>query len=139
MRGEVLALLHDFDCCYALEHSIQCWIVGGFRWWVCIIPRIHFWHHDVGLLDFGKQTSESILTVQAPRYLHLFHIFNIRAFVAFICGIAPNLAGLAKATGNKDVPKAATYIYSLSWLVGMAVAFGIDTVAGKILAYGGEV
>jgi hypothetical protein len=61
-----------------------------------------------------------------------FHGFNIRAFVAFICGIAPNLAGLAKATGNRDVPKVATYIYSLSWLVGTAVAFGTYTVAGKI-------
>jgi NCS1 family nucleobase:cation symporter-1 len=70
-------------------------------------------------------------------YKHLdnyifFHGFNVRAFVAFICGIAPNLAGLAKATGNKNVPKVATYIYSLSWLVGTAVAFWIYTIAGKI-------
>ncbi|KAE9372153.1 hypothetical protein N431DRAFT_338967 [Stipitochalara longipes BDJ] len=67
-----------------------------------------------------------------PDIYSFFHGFNIRAFVAFICGVAPNLAGLAKATGNKDVPKAATYVYSLSWLVGTIVAFVIYTIAGRI-------
>lgn len=67
-----------------------------------------------------------------PDIYSFFHGFNIRAFVAFVCGIAPNLAGLAKATGNKDVPKGATYVYSLSWLVGTIVAFVMYTIAGKI-------
>jgi NCS1 family nucleobase:cation symporter-1 len=45
---------------------------------------------------------------------------------------ALNLAGMAKATGNKNVPKEATYIYSLRWLAGAIVAFVIYTIAGRI-------
>jgi NCS1 family nucleobase:cation symporter-1 len=67
-----------------------------------------------------------------PDIYSFFHGFNLRAFAAFICGIAPNLAGLAKATGNAKVPKGATYVYSLSWLVGTVVAFVVYTAAGKI-------
>jgi nucleobase:cation symporter-1, NCS1 family len=73
-------------------------------------------------------------------YKHLdiysfFHGFNICAFCAIICGVAPNLAGLATAIGGKDaaqLPKGATYICRLRWLVGMIVAFLIYTVAGKM-------
>jgi NCS1 family nucleobase:cation symporter-1 len=70
-------------------------------------------------------------------YRHLdiysfFHGFNLRAFLAFACGIALNLAGLAKATGNKHVPKGAIFVYSLSWLVGTNMAFVVYTVVGKI-------
>jgi NCS1 family nucleobase:cation symporter-1 len=61
-----------------------------------------------------------------------FHGFNLRAFVTFICAISPNLAGLAKATGGRIVPKGATYIYSLSWLVGTLVALVVYTALGKI-------
>ena len=39
---------------------------------------------------------------------------------------------MAKATGNKNIPKVATYIYSLSWLAEAIVAFVIYTIAGKI-------
>jgi len=39
---------------------------------------------------------------------------------------------LAKATGQKGVPKGATYVYSLSWLVGTTVAFVVYLALGKI-------
>jgi NCS1 family nucleobase:cation symporter-1 len=58
--------------------------------------------------------------------------FNLRAFAAFACGIAPNLAGLAKATGTANVPVGATYVYSLSWCVGTVVALVVYTALGKI-------
>jgi NCS1 family nucleobase:cation symporter-1 len=61
-----------------------------------------------------------------------FHGCNICSFVASIYGIAQNLAGMAKATGNENVPKGATYIYNLRWLAGTIVAFVIYTIAGKI-------
>ncbi|KAL3427578.1 uridine permease [Phlyctema vagabunda] len=60
------------------------------------------------------------------------HGFNPRAFVAFACGIAPNLAGLARATGNKSIPKGATYVYSLSWLIGTVVAFAVYWALGRL-------
>jgi NCS1 family nucleobase:cation symporter-1 len=52
--------------------------------------------------------------------------------VAFACGIAPNLAGLARAAGNLSVPKGATYVYSLSWCIGPVVAFVVYMVLGNI-------
>lgn len=55
---------------------------------------------------------------------------NLRAFAAFIAGIAPNLAGLARATGNSSIPVGATYVYSLSWLVGTVVAFVVYLILG---------
>ncbi|KAH6717873.1 NCS1 nucleoside transporter [Leptodontidium sp. MPI-SDFR-AT-0119] len=67
-----------------------------------------------------------------PDIYSFFHGFNLRAFVAFVCGIAPNLAGLARATGNLSVPKTATYVYSLSWLIGTIVSFSIYILVGKI-------
>lgn len=47
---------------------------------------------------------------------------NPRAITAFIAGIVPNLPGLAAACGASGVPKGATYLYSLSWLVSISVA-----------------
>ncbi|KAI9371599.1 permease for cytosine/purines, uracil, thiamine, allantoin-domain-containing protein [Aspergillus egyptiacus] len=48
--------------------------------------------------------------------------FNVRAGVAFLCGITPNLPGLAAVTGQGGVPVGATYLYSLSWLVSTLVS-----------------
>ena len=67
-----------------------------------------------------------------PDIYSFYHGFNLRVFAAFICGIAPNLAGLAKTTGNQSVPKEATYVYSLSWLVATVVAFVVYKMARKI-------
>jgi len=67
-----------------------------------------------------------------PDIYSFFHGFNLRAFLAFACGIAPNLGGLARATGNLSVPKTASYVYSLSWLIGTVVAFTIYIILGKI-------
>lgn len=67
-----------------------------------------------------------------PDIYSFWHGVNIRAFVAFICGVAPNLAGLAKATGQKGIPKGATYVYSLSWLVGTVVAFLVYWALGTV-------
>lgn len=47
---------------------------------------------------------------------------NPRAIVAFMFGIIPNMPGLAAACGATGIPKGATYLYSLSWLVSALVA-----------------
>lgn len=47
---------------------------------------------------------------------------NPRALIAFIFGIVPNMPGLAAACGAKGIPKGATYLYSLSWLVSILVS-----------------
>ncbi|KAK3700377.1 hypothetical protein LTR37_015988 [Vermiconidia calcicola] len=51
------------------------------------------------------------------------HGFNWRAGIAFVCGIAPNMPGLAYACNpNLAVPSGARYLYGLSWLVSTVVA-----------------
>lgn len=51
-----------------------------------------------------------------------FHGFNIPCFIAFLCGIAPNIPGLAWVCGNKNIPKGAIYLYSFSYVPGTVVA-----------------
>jgi NCS1 family nucleobase:cation symporter-1 len=69
---------------------------------------------------------------QHPDIYSFSHGFNFRAFVAFAAGVAPNLPGLAKATGRKSIPKGATYVYSLSWLIGTLIAFAVYVALGRI-------
>ncbi|GAA5932535.1 nucleobase cation symporter-1 family protein [Sporobolomyces koalae] len=47
--------------------------------------------------------------------------FNLRAYGAYICGIAPNLPGFIGAVGG-EASVAATRIYQLSWFVGFGVS-----------------
>ncbi|KAL5334018.1 permease for cytosine/purines, uracil, thiamine, allantoin-domain-containing protein [Aspergillus crustosus] len=51
--------------------------------------------------------------------------FNLRAIAAFVCGIAPNMPGLAAVTGQDGVPKGARYLYSMSWLVATLISGGV--------------
>jgi len=51
-----------------------------------------------------------------------YHGFNIPCFIAFICGIAPNLPGLAHVCGNKSIPKGAIYLYSISYITGVVIS-----------------
>lgn len=61
--------------------------------------------------------------------------FNIRAFIAFICGIVPDLPGLAHACGQTGIPKGAIYLYSLSWLVATVVSSFVYWVSFKIVPF----
>ncbi|EED78413.1 predicted protein, partial [Postia placenta Mad-698-R] len=47
--------------------------------------------------------------------------FNIRAYAAYVAGILINVVGFAGATG-RDVPLAATRIYSMSFFTGISVS-----------------
>ena len=61
------------------------------------------------------------------------HGVNWRAFVAFVCGIAPNMPGLVKAcNAAMSVPRGATYVYSLSWLISIIVSGTIYWTLHKI-------
>jgi NCS1 family nucleobase:cation symporter-1 len=70
-------------------------------------------------------------------YINVFHLYsnsstmnysynkygiNWRAYVAYICGILPNVVGFAGAVGQ-DVPIGATYVYNLSFFSGYIVSF----------------
>ncbi|BGP50796.1 uracil permease [Rhodotorula kratochvilovae] len=60
-----------------------------------------------------------------------FYGFNLRAYAAYIAGIAINVVGMAGAMG-RDVPLAATRIYTLSFFTGFGVAFIVYYVACRI-------
>lgn len=72
-------------------------------------------------------------------YINIFHLYsnsqsmnytynklgiNWRGYVAYICGILPNVVGFAGACGN-DVPVGATYLYNLSFFCGYITAFSV--------------
>ncbi|EMC98540.1 hypothetical protein BAUCODRAFT_430075 [Baudoinia panamericana UAMH 10762] len=71
-----------------------------------------------------KQLSLSALYSRSPAAAHWFwQGFNWRAFVAFACGIVPNMPGLAKTCNARlHIPKGAIYLYSLAWLISILVA-----------------
>lgn len=58
--------------------------------------------------------------------------FNLRAFMAFTSGIVPNMPGLAAVCGQAGIPKGATYLYSLSWLVSTVVSGSVYWVLFQI-------
>lgn len=58
--------------------------------------------------------------LKGPYYF--FKGFNIPAFIAFFCGIAPNLPGLAAACGAMGIPTGAIYLYSVSYVTGVVVS-----------------
>lgn len=71
-----------------------------------------------------------------PRGLHYYTLgLNSRAIAAFLIGIVPNLPGLAAACGAKGVPKGATYLYSLSWLVSILISAGTYWVFWKLFPF----
>ncbi|GMG18909.1 unnamed protein product [[Candida] boidinii] len=47
---------------------------------------------------------------------------NYRAYIAYICGIVPNITGFVGATKTHVVPLAATRVYQLSYFVGFLAA-----------------
>lgn len=59
-----------------------------------------------------------------PEHNYCYNAFGInwRAYVAYICGIAPNIVGFVGALGV-TVPKGAEYIYDLSFLAGYITSF----------------
>lgn len=50
---------------------------------------------------------------------------NWRAYVAYICGILPNIVGFVGATGTHIVPIGATYVYYFSFFTGYAAASSV--------------
>lgn len=48
---------------------------------------------------------------------------NWRAYLAYICGILPNIVGFVGATGTHKVPIGATKVYRLNFFMGFIVAF----------------
>ncbi|ODQ81614.1 hypothetical protein BABINDRAFT_159883 [Babjeviella inositovora NRRL Y-12698] len=47
---------------------------------------------------------------------------NWKAYLAYICGILPNIVGFVGATGTHVVPVGATYLYNLNFFAGFIVA-----------------
>ncbi|KAH3674692.1 hypothetical protein WICMUC_003108 [Wickerhamomyces mucosus] len=80
-------------------------------------------------------------TIVRRGYINIFHLYSVdpklnysygkyginwRAFVAYICGIAPNVVGFAGACGA-TVPSGANYIYQLSFFAGYIASFSVYT------------
>lgn len=57
---------------------------------------------------------------------------NWRAYVAYICGILPNIVGFVGATGTHKVPIGATQVYRLNFFMGFFSAFGVYAVLCRL-------
>ncbi|KAI7185327.1 uracil permease [Hortaea werneckii] len=61
------------------------------------------------------------------------HGFNWRAFVAFACGVVPDMPGLVHACNSSlNVPNGAVYLYSLSWCVSTVIAGTVYWILHKV-------
>ncbi len=102
-----LYLLHNLHRCHVLEYSISAAsfsaFSGGYSTFLDPITGIM-------LSNLWILRRRHLSLYRHPDIYSYFDSFKIRAFVAFICGIAPNLPGLDRATGNLSVPKGATYV-----------------------------
>ncbi|KAK8195721.1 NCS1 nucleoside transporter [Phyllosticta capitalensis] len=83
-----------------------------------------------------RQRRLSLSSLYDPHGIHRYLSgVNWRAIIAFICGIVPNMPGLAAACGASGVPKGATYLYSLSWLVSTLVAGFVYWMSFKLVPF----
>jgi nucleobase:cation symporter-1, NCS1 family len=58
---------------------------------------------------------------------------NLRAFAAYLAGIAPNIPGLVNAVTGKDVVSVvAIHIYTFSWFTGIAVSMSVYYILNMI-------
>lgn len=69
-------------------------------------------------------------------YYYSFGI-NWRAYVAYICGILPNIVGFVGATKTHVVPIGATYVYYFSFFTGFTASTAVLLVLTKIFPIGG--
>ncbi len=127
-----LYVLYYLNCCEhaTLEHPIYFCLFFGNRRCICFVPCFNA---DImmsqSMAPGNRHLSLSLLYKHSESW-GFFHALNSGAFA--VLSVGPKFAGLAKATEIKEVPKGATYVYGLSWLVGAIVAFLIFTIADMV-------
>ena len=62
---------------------------------------------------------------------------NWRAYVAYICGILPNIVGFVGATKTHEVPIGATYVYYFSFFTGYAASSSVLLILTLLFPVGG--
>ena len=92
--------------------------LGGYT--LFLAPPAAIMITDYYILRKRVMNVPGLYQLKGPYYF--FKGFNIPAFIAFFCGIAPNSPGLSWATGNDDIPVGAVYLYSVSYVTGVTVA-----------------
>ncbi|OKL59023.1 hypothetical protein UA08_05545 [Talaromyces atroroseus] len=111
----ICALLSILSMPWYIQHSAASFsaFLGGYSLFLGAIA-------GVIIADFWicRRRSIRIRSLYEMQGTHYFTAgFNLRAFIAFICGIVPNMPGLAAVCGQTGIPKGASYLYSLSWLI----------------------
>jgi NCS1 family nucleobase:cation symporter-1 len=114
-------------CPWFIQYSAKSFssFLGGYSMFLAPIAGIMC--TDYYILRGRKLNLPGLYKSDGP--YRFYHGYNIPCFIAFLCGIAPNLPGLAWVCGNQNIPKAAIYLYSISYvpgiLIGAAVYYGI--------------
>ncbi|EGV63262.1 hypothetical protein CANTEDRAFT_135089 [Yamadazyma tenuis ATCC 10573] len=95
--------------------------LGGYS--IFLAPIASIMIVDYYILRKQVMDVHGLYILNGPYYF--FKGFNIPAFIAFVCGISPNLPGLAWSIGSKNIPIGAVYLYSVSYITGFTVSGSI--------------
>ncbi|KZS93119.1 hypothetical protein SISNIDRAFT_455091 [Sistotremastrum niveocremeum HHB9708] len=78
------------------------------------------------IVDFWiiHKTKLDIVAMYHPQSIYVYsHGVNMRAVVAFIIGVAPNLPGFIQAVNPKINAHGGTFLFDIAWLLGFVLTF----------------
>ncbi len=119
-RGAYICMVLGICICpWYIQNSAKSFssFLGGYSLFLAPIAGIMC--TDYYVLRDRKLNLPGLYKADGP--YRFYHGFNIPCFIAFLCGILPNLPGLSWVCGNKSVPKGAIYLYSISYVTGITI------------------
>ncbi|TRM66390.1 permease [Schizophyllum amplum] len=122
-RGQyICALLGVATCPWIIQNSAVSFtsFLGGYS--IFLAPLCGIMLSDYYILRRRRMDLTSLYR-HGPSLYWFSRGFNIRAIVSFVLALVPNLPGFAaRVHAHNHVPKAATYIFSCVWPVGVVVS-----------------
>lgn len=120
-RGAYICLiLGILSCPWYIQNSAKSFssFLGGYS--LFLAPIAGCMCTDFWIIRKRQINLPGLYKIDGP--YRFFHGFSIPFFISFIIGIVPNLPGLAWVCGNKNVPKGAIYLYSISYVTGIVLS-----------------
>lgn len=124
-RGGFLCAIIGFAICpWTLLSTANTFItsLSAFAVFLSAIAGVIFC--DYYILRKGYVKLKDLFVADSSSDYYYWHGINFRAYVAYVCGILPNIVGFVGATGTHKVPIGATYVYNLSFFCGYFTSAG---------------
>ncbi|KAL1687395.1 permease for cytosine/purines, uracil, thiamine, allantoin-domain-containing protein [Schizophyllum commune] len=134
-RGQyICAVLAVATCPWIIQNSATSFtaFLGGYS--IFLGPICGIMLADYFILR-RRYMNLTALYRHGPAPYWYWHGFNLRAVAAFTLALIPNLPGfVAKVNNHNHIPKAATYIFSCVWPVGVLVSAALYLIFSAIWA-----